>query len=737
MTDHPLVSCIMPTADRRRFVPHAIHYFQAQDYRNRELIVLDDGQDAVADLMPDDPRVRYVRLDRRHALGAKRNLACEAARGELIAHWDDDDWHAPHRLSYQVGALLRADAQVCGTQALLFYDAANAKAWEYRYPPGHRFWLAGGTLCYRRAFWRNHPFPAVDVGEDARFVWSGPAAQMIALPDHCFYVAMIHPHNVSPKQTHSRYYKPYSVERIRDLLGREMHQPSPEVPIRPRVSFPAEAKPTVKPIRNVFACLVHEKQECVIDLVRNLRHLDPESEILLYNGGNNPTLLNHGFPFERFGATIHPTPRPQAWGLLHHFAFDSMRFAVEHFDFDTLTIVDSDQLSIRPHYSRYLARHLADRPQVGLLGNNPKRQPSHTQVGPAKAAFQELALWQPFLRRFPNGESRFAHWSFWPSTVFTADATRALLKLLATDRELQDILARSRIWATEEVILPTLVALLGFQVDANPCSYDLVKYRTPFTTRQIDQAQVRQDVFWVHPVPRQYNNALRQHIRTLFNHYQPVPPIGGQMNQSEQTRPNGLPLTLPILSQMKQVEGWLEEDEADALIAAATQALTTLPLTPAVIEIGSYCGRSTVVLGSVAQRIPGAKVHAIDPHDGQVGALDQGIQTGPPTLHKFKQNIARANLEGVVELIQALSFEVAWDKPIAMLLIDGLHDYANVARDFYHFDAHVAPGGYVAFHDYADYYPGVKALVHEVLAAGNYHQVQCVRSLMVIQKQNP
>lgn len=209
------------------------------------------------------------------------------------------------------------------------------------------------------------------------------------------------------------------------------------------------------------------------------------------------------------------------------------------------------------------------------------------------------------------------------------------------------------------------------------------------------------------------------------------------MNQSEQTRPNGLPLTLPILSQMKQVEGWLEEDEADALIAAATQALTTLPLTPAVIEIGSYCGRSTVVLGSVAQRIPGAKVHAIDPHDGQVGALDQGIQTGPPTLHKFKQTIARANLEGVVELIQALSFEVAWDKPIAMLLIDGLHDYANVARDFYHFDAHVAPGGYVAFHDYADYYPGVKALVHEVLAAGNYHQVQCVRSLMVIQKQNP
>ena len=46
----PLVSCIMPTADRRRFVPQAIRNFLAQDYAERELVILDDGADSIADL---------------------------------------------------------------------------------------------------------------------------------------------------------------------------------------------------------------------------------------------------------------------------------------------------------------------------------------------------------------------------------------------------------------------------------------------------------------------------------------------------------------------------------------------------------------------------------------------------------------------------------------------------------------------------------------------------------------
>ena len=66
----PLVSCIMPTFNRRAFAGQAIEYFLRQDYPNRELIILDDGTDAIGDLVPADPRIRYLRLNKKYLLGA-------------------------------------------------------------------------------------------------------------------------------------------------------------------------------------------------------------------------------------------------------------------------------------------------------------------------------------------------------------------------------------------------------------------------------------------------------------------------------------------------------------------------------------------------------------------------------------------------------------------------------------------------------------------------------------------
>jgi hypothetical protein len=149
---------------------------------------------------------------------------------------------------------------------------------------------------------------------------------------------------------------------------------------------------------------------------------------------------------------------------------------------------------------------------------------------------------------------------------------------------------------------------------------------------------------------------------------------------------------------MKKIEGWLEENEADLLIAVTSRALTTLPKSHVVVEVGSYYGRATTVLGSVVKVVcPEAKVYAIDPHDGKVGALDQGIIQKAPTVESFKRNIEGAGLITMVEIIQKRSFEVPWERPISLLLIDGLHDYVNVAQDFYHFEKWVVAEGYIAF----------------------------------------
>ncbi len=219
-TAAPLVTCIMPTADRRPFVSHAIRYFLRQTYSNRELLILDDGADPIGDLIPTSEQIRYVRLERRHTLGAKRNLACGLARGDLIAHWDDDDWIADWRLAYQVQALERySSPAVCGVSSLLFFEPRTGRAWTYVHPAGGRTWVAGGTLCYHKALWQRFPFAEISEGEDTRFIWSVPQAAVLSLSDNRFYVATMHTGNTSRKRTSDPRWRLASPEDLRGLMG--------------------------------------------------------------------------------------------------------------------------------------------------------------------------------------------------------------------------------------------------------------------------------------------------------------------------------------------------------------------------------------------------------------------------------------------------------------------------------------------------------------------------------------
>ena len=170
----PLVSCIMPTYNRRQFVPLAVRNFLAQDYPNRELVVIDDGSDPVADLVEGVPRVRYFRLPGRVTIGEKRNLACELAAGSLIAHWDDDDWYSPRRLSYQTEPIRSGAADITGlaTGGVLVLPAGEF--WSIRPWLHQRMFVGdvhGGTLVFRKALIDERVrYPAVNLAEDAAFL---------------------------------------------------------------------------------------------------------------------------------------------------------------------------------------------------------------------------------------------------------------------------------------------------------------------------------------------------------------------------------------------------------------------------------------------------------------------------------------------------------------------------------------------------------------------------------------
>jgi ADP-heptose:LPS heptosyltransferase/glycosyltransferase involved in cell wall biosynthesis len=217
-----LVTCITPTARRTDWLQHAAEYLSCVPAGVCEwIVVLDDGDQkssAVAGAVHPDQIVVRAGMP----IGAKRNLACRRARGDIIIHWDDDDWYAPWRIEYQVEELLRSGADICGADRLLYYEPQHERAWEYVYPPRGRPWVAGNTLCYRKGFWEQHPFPEINVGEDSRFVWACAPARVHRHTRCDFVVGLIHDGNTSPKRTVSPPWHPRPVADVERLLGPAM-----------------------------------------------------------------------------------------------------------------------------------------------------------------------------------------------------------------------------------------------------------------------------------------------------------------------------------------------------------------------------------------------------------------------------------------------------------------------------------------------------------------------------------
>lgn len=111
----PLVSVIIPAYKQAAFLGEAIASVLNQSYTNLEVIVVDDASpDDTAAVVASfvDPRLRYIAHDRNRMLAASRNTGMRAARGELLALLDADDYFGPDKLALHV-AYLRDHPQ-CG-----------------------------------------------------------------------------------------------------------------------------------------------------------------------------------------------------------------------------------------------------------------------------------------------------------------------------------------------------------------------------------------------------------------------------------------------------------------------------------------------------------------------------------------------------------------------------------------------------------------------------------------------
>lgn len=201
-----LISCIMPTWNRRHFVPLAIRCFRDQTYPHRELIIVADGE-PVGDLIPPgSPNIKLITLsnDTRCSIGAKFNLGIQAAQGDVLALWADDDYHGPGRLAQQIAALDALEVRIIGSDDVRFADLRTGELWRYEYIPHSRtqFYLVGGTMMFTRAFWSERPFEDRSSAEDNAFIFQrGEKLGNMPAP---WYVASMHDHNTSPKPLATR-----------------------------------------------------------------------------------------------------------------------------------------------------------------------------------------------------------------------------------------------------------------------------------------------------------------------------------------------------------------------------------------------------------------------------------------------------------------------------------------------------------------------------------------------------
>ncbi len=191
-----LVSVITPTRNREQFLKNALVYFQSQDYPNIEWHILDDSRTATTVFNGvADERIFYEHTEKQIPIGDKRNRLIENANGDIIVHFDDDDYYAPGFVSAMVSALTDQNADLINLRGWFLYDMRSQffGYWDLMQKEGLHYRCDRGGItttnltpennaafaenhlgygfsyAFRKSVWNLSKFPAINLGEDQQF----------------------------------------------------------------------------------------------------------------------------------------------------------------------------------------------------------------------------------------------------------------------------------------------------------------------------------------------------------------------------------------------------------------------------------------------------------------------------------------------------------------------------------------------------------------------------------------
>lgn len=178
---------------------------------------------------------------------------------------------------------------------------------------------------------------------------------------------------------------------------------------------------------------------------------------------------------------------------------------------------------------------------------------------------------------------------------------------------------------------------------------------------------------------------------------------------------------------MNQIKGWLTGHEGQFLEKVVRYLA---PRDGAIVEIGSYLGKSTIQLAQ-----SGETVYAVDPHKGEVSGGKM-----KPTLSEFLHNLKTAGVSAHVKPIVKTSKEASrsWKLPVKFLFIDGLHDYNHAREDFSLWSTFVPTGGIIAMHDAFCGWEGAgRVAMRDIVYSPDFKEIGVVGSIIYGVKGRP
>jgi predicted O-methyltransferase YrrM len=188
----------------------------------------------------------------------------------------------------------------------------------------------------------------------------------------------------------------------------------------------------------------------------------------------------------------------------------------------------------------------------------------------------------------------------------------------------------------------------------------------------------------------------------------------------------------------RDIEGFLHDLEGYILMQLAAKGGGI----GAIVEVGSFMGRSTAFLAAGTKLAGREKVFAVDHFRGSLehqsggSCASQTLAQIGTTFPRFQHNLQRVGLLDHVVPVQRSSIDAAevWQGPVRLLFIDGDHEYESVRADFLAWSRFVVPHGVICFHDFSNF-PGVARFYQELMQnQAAYAEVATVVSMKVIEK---